>query len=134
MRGSSLGRGPSSGVRLTASGWQDAVPRIGKLYLFSRPGQRIILNQLGEVRVRPNPLELQQQVRALLLRPPLVHVEWAPAGACLLASCTGGWQQPANLLVGCARQTAAQSSWLQSCPHVPCAACRLGAVLTPTSL
>ena len=27
-----------------------------------RPGQRVILNQLGEVRVRPNPLELQQQV------------------------------------------------------------------------
>ena len=44
-----------------------------------RPGQRIILNQLGEVRVRPNPLELQQQ--ASLPSPPLPAACTAPASA-----------------------------------------------------
>ena len=35
------------GAHLTQPGLQDAVPRIGKFWLFSRPGTRTILNQVA---------------------------------------------------------------------------------------
>lgn len=38
---------------------QDAVPRVGKfIVLFSRPGQRVIVDYRGDVVVRPSPHEI----------------------------------------------------------------------------
>lgn len=37
---------------------QDPVPRVGKFWvLFSRPGQRVLVNGQGDMQVRPTPLD-----------------------------------------------------------------------------
>ena len=37
---------------------QDPVPRVGKFWvLFARPGQRVLVNQGGDMQVRPTPLD-----------------------------------------------------------------------------
>ena len=37
---------------------QDPVPKVGKFWvLFTRPGQRVLVNQGGDMQVRPTPLD-----------------------------------------------------------------------------
>ena len=37
---------------------QDPVPKVGKFWvLFARPGQRVLVNQGGDMQVRPTPLD-----------------------------------------------------------------------------
>ena len=36
---------------------QDIVPRSGKMVFFKRAGQRVIINQFGDMLVRPPPIE-----------------------------------------------------------------------------
>ena len=37
---------------------QDPVPKVGKFWvLFSRPGQRVLVDQGGDMQVRPTPLD-----------------------------------------------------------------------------
>ena len=39
---------------------QDPVPRVGKLgVLYSRPGQRVLVDQGGDMQVRPTPLDIR---------------------------------------------------------------------------
>lgn len=39
---------------------QDPVPRVGKLgVLYARPGQRVLVDQGGDMQVRPTPLDIR---------------------------------------------------------------------------
>ena len=74
---------------------QDPVPRVGKFWvLFARPGQRVLVNQGGDMQVRPTPLDrlLTPLTPGQLLCPcPFpVHTKWflpACLPACYLSVC-----------------------------------------------
>ena len=56
---------------------QDPVPKVGKFWvLFARPGQRVLVNQGGDMQVRPTPLDrrLTSLTPGQLLFPP--HAKW----------------------------------------------------------
>ena len=41
-----------------AGGVQDPVPSVGKFWvIYSRPGQRVLVDQQGDLQVRPTPLD-----------------------------------------------------------------------------
>ena len=44
----------------SACALQDPVPRVGKLgVLYSRPGKRVLVDQDGDMQVRPTPLDIR---------------------------------------------------------------------------
>ena len=39
---------------------QDPVPKVGKFWaLYSRPGQRVLVDVMGDMQVRPTPLDMR---------------------------------------------------------------------------
>ncbi|KAL3158681.1 hypothetical protein ABBQ32_011423 [Trebouxia sp. C0010 RCD-2024] len=67
---------------------QDPIPKVGKFWgLFSRPGQRVLVNPRGDMQVRPTPLDRRLTPLSPVHMPFLQRLHCSKLPCCMMAGC-----------------------------------------------